>query len=155
MIFARYGEASGDARTRLDIACFHSDYCKHAGRNDEMRVELSFSNGGHRYTVERRVFWGKGGKAQKASREQILKENGEIIVASKHVGNRDDVTNKIVEIIGLNAQQFRRIIMLAQGEFKKFLEADSSERGDILGKLYDNSRRRNSHRNILLYLQEK
>ena len=140
MIFALYGEASGDARTRLDIGCFHSDYCKHAGRNDEMRVELSFSNGGHRYTVERRVFWGKGGKAQKASREQILKENGEIIVASKHVGNRDDVTNKIVEIIGLNAQQFRRIIMLAQGEFKKFLEADSIERGDILGKLYDNSR---------------
>ena len=38
-------------------------------------------------------------------------------------------------------QQLRmlKIVMLAQGEFKEFLKADSDKKNEILGKLFDNS----------------
>ena len=51
----------------------------------------------------------------------------------------DRVTRRIEELLGLNAEQFRKIVMLAQGEFREFLKADSDKKNEILGKLFDNS----------------
>ncbi len=42
------------------------------------------------------------------------------------------VNQKIIEIIGLDYQQFTRSILLAQGDFATFLDAKSDERGTIL-----------------------
>ena len=39
----------------------------------------------------------------------------------------------------MNVDQFRKIIMLAQGEFREFLNADSDKKNEILGRLFDNS----------------
>ena len=49
------------------------------------------------------------------------------------------VTERIEALLGLNAEQFRKIVMLPQGEFREFLKADSEKKGDILGKLFDSS----------------
>ena len=49
------------------------------------------------------------------------------------------MTRRIEELLGLNAEQFRKIVMLAQGEFREFLKADSDKKNEILGKLFDNS----------------
>ena len=40
-----------------------------------------------------------------------------------------NVDTKITEIMGINKDQFRQIVMLPQGEFRKLLESDSLERG--------------------------
>ena len=103
-----------------------------------MRVELTFSNAGRTFTVCRRMYWGKKGDSKTVTKESTLSENGNTIVYAKGTENKDDVTKKVTEILGLDADQFRRIIMLAQGEFQRFLTAKSDERGAILGKLYDN-----------------
>ena len=138
IIYALYGTASGGARSTLGTEAFHSDYAKEGSHRDEMRVEFTFSNAGRTFTVFRRMYWGKKGDSKVMSRESVLTENGNTIVFGKGREDRDDVTLKVTEILGLDADQFRRIIMLAQGEFQRFLTAKSDERGVILGKLYDN-----------------
>lgn len=46
-----------------------------------------------------------------------------------------EVQKKNVEIIGLNATQFTRTILLAQGDFSAFLKANFSDKADILEKI--------------------
>ena len=142
IMYALYGTASGGGRSRLGTEAFHSDFAKNDKGRGEMSVELVFSNAGRTYTVLRRMYWGKNGTAAKPVKEAVLSENGSAVVFAKGREDRDDVTAKVTEILGLDADQFRRIIMLAQGEFQKFLESDSATRGEILGKLYDNRRHR-------------
>ena len=140
MIYALYGKASGGSRSSLGTEALHSDYCKDGKHKDKMEVEFTFSNAGKTYTVHREMNWGKYGNNQLAVKESALLENGSVILHSKGREDRDEVTLKIQEILGLDADQFRRIIMLAQGEFQKFLTAGSDDRGKILGKLFDNRR---------------
>ena len=46
-------------------------------------------------------------------------------------------TNKyILELIGLSAEEFSRIILLPQGAFAEFLTQNSKERGETLAKLF-------------------
>ena len=140
MIYALYGKASGGSRSSLGTEALHSDYCKDGRHKDKMEVEFAFSNAGKNYTVLREMSWGKNGNNQNAVKESTLSEDDSVIIHSKGREDKDEVTLKIQEITGLDADQFRRIIMLAQGEFQKFLTAGSDDRGKILGKLFDNRR---------------
>lgn len=137
MIYALYGTASGSGRSGDTIA-FHSDFAKHDGVNDEMKVAFTFSNGDHEYVVNRSVNWGKKGTNKKEKKEAILYRDGEQIEYSEKSEATNTVTTKITEILGLDAKQFCQIVMLAQGEFRRFLDADSKTRGIILGKIFDN-----------------
>jgi len=42
---------------------------------------------------------------------------------------------KIIEIIGLNFEQFTKVIMLAQGSFAAFLQADKNDKGELLEQI--------------------
>jgi len=46
------------------------------------------------------------------------------------------VTERIEKILGFHSEQFRQVVMLPQGEFRKLLLADSREREDILEVLF-------------------
>lgn len=46
-----------------------------------------------------------------------------------------EIKGKITELIGLTYDQFCRTVMLAQGEFTKFLKSNSAEKSEILEKL--------------------
>lgn len=48
----------------------------------------------------------------------------------------NEVEKKIEEILGLNYDQFRKIVMIPQGEFRRFLSASTSEKQEILQKLF-------------------
>ena len=140
MIYALYGKASGGGRSSLGTEALHSDYCKDGKHKDKMEVSFTFSNAGRMYTVVREMSWGKNGNNQTAVKESTLLENNSVMIHAKGREDRDEVTLKIQEILGLDADQFRRIIMLEQGEFQKFLTSGSDDRGKILGKLFDNRR---------------
>ncbi len=47
------------------------------------------------------------------------------------------VQNKIVEICGLDYNQFLRSVMLSQGDFTRFLKANENERSELLEKITD------------------
>ena len=47
-----------------------------------------------------------------------------------------NVTNEINVLMGINKEQFKQIVMLPQGEFKRLLLADSKEREGIFRKIF-------------------
>lgn len=50
-----------------------------------------------------------------------------------HVG---PVNRKIEELIGLNSEQFHKIVLLPQGEFRRFLSDRSDEKQEILRHIF-------------------
>lgn len=53
------------------------------------------------------------------------------------IGNKTETNNKIVEILGIDKDQFTQIAMIAQGDFLKLLHANSDERRKIFSKIFD------------------
>ena len=132
IMFALFGVASGSDR-KGDM--LHSDY---ASKSVDTVVKLRFSQSGKEYTVERSIhFSKKRGTADQYGDGKSIAQLMEPDAAP--VEGSEKVTRRCEQLLGLNADQFGRIIMLAQGEFKKFLKANSDEKNDILGKLFDNS----------------
>lgn len=48
----------------------------------------------------------------------------------------NEVEKKIEDILGLSYEQFRKIVMIPQGEFRRFLSASTAEKQEILQKLF-------------------
>lgn len=132
VVFALYGRASGRDRS---AAMLHSDYVE---KSTDTLVKLRFEEGGKEYTVHRSIhFPRKKGTEGEFGDQQIsaLLEEPD----REPTEGAEKVTRRIEELLGLNAEQFRKIVMLAQGEFREFLKADSDKKNEILGKLFDNS----------------
>ncbi len=133
MVYALYGEASGTGR---EGAMLHSDY---VDKSVDTVVTLEFMHQGKKYRVERTIHYSKkqdgSGYGDVPTQKATLYELDTNVVSEKST----KVTSRITEILGLDATQFKQIIVLAQGEFQKFLTASSEERNEILGKLFDNS----------------
>lgn len=132
IVFALYDEASGSTR---DKKMFH---CDKVPLSEKTVVSLEFEQDNKRYCVTRTLRFPK----QRGSdtygnlvEEAVFKEEGKDPIA---VPSR--VTQRCEEVVGMNVDQFKKIVMLAQGEFKEFLIADSDEKNPILSKLFDTSR---------------
>ena len=135
--YALYGTASGDVR---DPKQFRSQY---ADPKQITCVELRFSCGDKQYLINRTppylraALRGSGMVEQKAEAElwEILPdktaEKKEILCSGAQA-----VTDKVVELTGMDGKQFRQIVMIAQGEFRKFLLSSSVEKGKILRQLF-------------------
>ncbi len=137
--FALYGEASGSDR---EAAQLRSQW---AAPERLTEVELDFRLGNARYRIRRRPkqrrpkkrgegFTTEEAKAWLWRREPGLAEDddGELLESGV-----SDVTNKVQELLGLSAAQFRQVIVLPQGEFRKLLTAETAERQKILERLFD------------------
>ena len=133
IIFALYGVAS---RSEKKPEMLHSDFVSKAV---DTIVKLRFEQGGKEYTVQRTIHYRKKQKAiDEYSDEPIVKA---VLWESDRepIEGASKVSSRCEEILGLNEDQFRKIVMLAQGEFRAFLKANSDKKGEILGKLFDNS----------------
>ncbi len=98
----------------------------------EGRAEVDFEVGGERLTATwavRRARARPDGRLQKVERA-ILDDAGEPIAA----GIRE-VEAEVVRRIGLTFDEFRRTVLLAQGEFDAFLKAEDRDRADLLEKV--------------------
>lgn len=141
IVFALYGQASGGGNGKntsksRNFEMMHSDYAK---KSEPTRIELEFEHNSHNYRIVRNY---KPKKKRGTLNYEGGTESAEIYKDDVIASEKNTVTavNSVVEnLIGLNADQFKRIIMLAQGEFKKFLESDSEKKNEILGELFDNS----------------
>lgn len=133
IVYALYGTFSGSERKP---EMMHSDY---ADKKTDMSVCLSFTEQGTPYRVERSLHFSKNRKTGEYDcsngKKAMLYDKDGNVIASHETG----VTAKCEEITGLNADQFTKIVMLAQGQFRRFLSAGSDERQKILGKLFDDS----------------
>ncbi len=68
---------------------------------------------------------------------KLLNLSENIVLSS--VSTQNEIETTISGIIGLDFEQFTKSIMLAQGEFKKFLDCSENERAQILEKLTGDS----------------
>lgn len=132
IMFALYGAASGPDRTPEMMHCDFVD------KSVDTEVVLEFRHGSRACTVRRTIHYrkkrGAEGQYGDGILDAVLQEQGRDPVEGAR-----KVTERCTELLGLNAEQFRKIVMLAQGEFKEFLKADSEKKNEILGKLFDNS----------------
>ncbi|GCE36546.1 Exonuclease SbcC [Rhodococcus wratislaviensis] len=51
-----------------------------------------------------------------------------------------DIADEVGRLMGMSADQFFQVVLLPQGEFAKFLRADTEERGQLLERLFDTTR---------------
>lgn len=127
--FALFGEPSGSSR---ESSMFRSKYAK---PETPTEVELYFTYSDKEYYVKRNPEYdrpksrGDGTTTEKANAELHLPD-GKIITKVK------EVNSAIVEILGVDKNQFTQICMIAQGDFLKLLLAPTDERKRIFQKLF-------------------
>ena len=129
--FALFGEPSGSER---DAKMFHSDFVP---LSEDTVVKLSFVHNGRQYLVERNIHFKKNRETGKYKFDKI-----DVVLTGEGmapVEGANKVKDKSEEILGMNGDQFRRIVMLAQGEFREFMKSDSEAKNRILGKLFDST----------------
>lgn len=127
--YALFGEASGDVR---DASMFRSKY---ADKETPTFVELVFEYNGKEYKVKRNPEYmrpnkkGDGETKETAKAEMILPDGSD-------VNKITEVNEKIKELLGVNKKQFSQICMIAQGDFRKLLDADTKSRIEIFRNIF-------------------
>ncbi len=127
--FALYGETSGSYRDKKNL---RSEYSKPEVKS---YVEFEFSHQGKIYIVNRSPEYMRpalrGNKLTKESEKAVLTlENGETLEGSTAVNGR------IRELLNIDFAQFKQIVMIAQGEFRELLNANTETRTKILRSIF-------------------
>ena len=113
--------------------------CKYADDKTPTFVELEFEVHGVRYTVRRNPEYQRPkargeGMTEKADATLTYPDTRPPVTKAK------DVTAAVQEIIGLDYNQFSQIVLIAQGQFTKLLNASTEERSRIFRKLFRTQR---------------
>ena len=132
IMFALYGAASGPDRSP-DMM-----HCDFVGKAVKTVVTLKFLQGGKEYTVTRTLRYPKRRKPVEPYRDKCEIDAGLREPERQPTTGASKVTARCTELLGLDEKQFRKIVMLAQGEFKEFLQSNSDKKNEILGRLFDN-----------------
>lgn len=136
MMFALYGEVStnGSGKENELLSQFVDV------RNDKPLVSLVFTAHQHgqeeTYKITRTPRHIRPAK-RTGAKQQEEGETAELLMpdGSQYPGKLSDTNRKIEEIVGLTADQFRKVVMIAQGEFMDFLRADSKAKTALLRDL--------------------
>ena len=135
--YALYGAASGE--DRQDTATLRSGFAE-----DDVytSVELRFEMRGKTYQVLRQPGHikakNKSVTGKKVELAEIKAGVADYSIVEKQQTN--EVDKKLQEIIGLTKDQFSQIVMLPQGEFRKLLTSDSTNKEAILRKIFKTER---------------
>ena len=128
--YALYGDMSGSGR---DTKSVRSQY---SADGDKTEVELVFEYCGRRYMVTRNPEYNRAKKSGEGFTKQTA---GATLI--KPDGSAVDGTSKVNEeirnILGIDKGQFCSIAMIAQGEFRKVLNAGTDERQKLFRKLFN------------------
>ena len=136
MMFALYGEVStnGSGKENELLSQFVDV------RNDKPLVSLVFTAHQHgqeeAYKITRTPRHIRPAK-RTGAKQQEEGETAELLMpdGSQYPGKLSETNRKIEEIVGLTADQFRKVVMIAQGEFMDFLRAGSKEKTELLRDL--------------------
>lgn len=134
--YALYGEMSGAGRQAPHA---RSDY---AELDTPTFVELEFEHDGKVYKAhrspkqerqsKRRNQQGEYGKVTEEEKVSL-----ECVTTATPIASKSREMDKAVEeLLGIDADQFGRIVMIAQGEFSKVLNASTDERREIFRRVF-------------------
>ena len=133
--YALYGDTSGGERSAREMRSHHADAAL------ETEVEFDFALGARRYRVRRvpeqeRAARRGGGLAKVLAKAELsrLGDDGQTWIPLAH--KTTEVTTLVEELLGFKAEQFRQVVVLPQGQFRRLLAASSAEREKILETLF-------------------
>lgn len=137
IVYALYGKTSGGERSG---SMMRSQY---ALPSVETYVELSFLyrdavyrvRRNPEYVLEKTLKNGKQKQKKIAAAVELTLPDGMVFPEKRAATDA-----KIEEILGLSAEQFTQIVMLAQGDFLKLLYTKTDERKKIFSKLFQTQR---------------
>ncbi|ALI99841.1 AAA family ATPase [Rufibacter tibetensis] len=123
---ALYGQVPRHGRDVSEIMTRHTGECW---------SEVEFEAQGKTYRARWNLRRSRGkadGKLQSPVMELINAATQEILES-----RLSETRQRIIDLCGLDFQQFLRSVMLSQGDFTRFLKASESERSELLEKLTD------------------
>ncbi|MHC6593016.1 AAA family ATPase [Arthrobacter sp. C152] len=136
--FALYGSVPG---ARQDGKRLRSD---HAEPAQEPAVTCEFSAQGRRFEVTRSPAWekpsarGKNGFTLQQAKTLLRERVGGAWVEKS--ARNDEAGAEIMALLGMDRDQFTRVVMLPQGDFAAFLRSKAADRLDLLQKLFGTHR---------------
>lgn len=130
--FALYGSASGSDRE--DSKMLRSHF---ANDDTHTSIQLEFELNGRFYRILRQLGHVKRGNKSKTGEQYEFYEK----VDEKEIPCVDrqmvsEIDKKVEAIIGLTQDQFKQIVMLPQGEFRKLLTSQTENKEAILRRLF-------------------
>src|SRR5699024_9491997 len=131
--FALYGSASGEDRDT--VLMLRSQFA-----DDNLHTAVEFI-----FELKRRKKTKTGEKYEFFE----IKDDGEIPKVDRQIVS--EINKKIEDLIGLTQEQFKQIVMLPQGEFRKFLTSETENKEAILRRLFKTE----PYQNIEYRLKEK
>lgn len=127
--YALYGESSGSSRSD---SMFRSTY---ADENVPTFVELQFE-------YDNKQYWVKRSPTQIRPKQRGTGFTEQKAEARLKIGNEAPITDiksvnaKLIEILGVDFKQYSQIAMIAQGQFRELLLADTKKRADIFRNIF-------------------
>ena len=139
IVFALYGESSGNVRegTTLRSAT--------APPERTTEVEYVFALGRRRYRILRSPTYermSRGKMTRRPPTGQLYQlpsegEDGDEVLLDSNV---TEVSKRIGQLIGFDADQFRQVVLLPQGQFQRFLLAEVKDRSAIMQRIFRTER---------------
>ena len=139
MTFALYGGSSGDdSKNKFGRNDLEEWRCNQADDRMPTEVSFTFSVREKTYVFTRRLVPKRKNLSPEYS-AGALDESG-VLHPFLENPKKDDLTRKAEALIGLTKEQFRQVVLLPQGQFERFLTASSTEKEEILEKIFDAQR---------------
>ncbi|MBG6223547.1 exonuclease SbcC [Arthrobacter sp. CAN_A2] len=135
--FALYGSVPG---ARQAAKRLRSD---HAAESVAPEVSLEFSVSDRRFRVERSPAWDRpsrrgSGTTTEQARTLLSERIGSDWVQKS--ARNDEAGLELQSLLGMDKEQFTKVVMLPQGEFAAFLRADAKPRRELLQRLFSTAR---------------
>lgn len=148
IVFALYGSVANSAASKERL---RSHFCTDT---DPSYVDLFFEVPQGIYRIRRTPLWqrasirSKSGKSDVNATVKVWKLNSPQALQAAREGSEraeevtpltariDEAARVIPQIVGLSKDQFTQTVVLPQGEFARFLKADTNERKDVLERVF-------------------
>lgn len=145
--YALFGKASGNARNNYKM--LRSDYAE--GRTKTF-VELEFLSGGEKYQIRREII----PHISRISEEVSYTDSATLALPDGTIlGSSREVNAKILEVVGLDRDQFAQIVMIAQNDFLRFLQSGTDDRVKILRRIFGTGALKSFQENLKSREKEK
>ena len=139
IVFALYGQSSGAIREgeMLRSSTAPADLAT--------EVEYVFALGQRRYRVLRSPAYSRKSRGKMTPRKATgqlfrLPDVGETGEEKLLTANPTGVSKHIKQLIGFDADQFRQVVLLPQGQFQRFLLAEVKGRSEIMQRIFRTER---------------
>lgn len=138
--FALFGTVPG---ARGEVKRLRSDLAD-AGTATEVALELTVQT--HRLRIVRGPEYdrpkrrGDGTTKQQAKASLLWLGDAPSGHTAEPITRIDEVARTVQRLLGMTADQFFQVVLLPQGEFARFLRADTAERERLLERLFDTRR---------------